>query len=599
MKGHSAVILLPALALCGLAGAVTLVEKSNGLQYPEREAGHTELEVADLDLDGHLDIVSVGDHGNPYVNSDEHGIMVWINDGSDSFALYQTGEFGYGGCAVGDLDLDGLPDLAWGIHHDYAPAGQIGDKLMGAALGDGTGWGWTQWDTGLASGGEDWGMFATDLADFDLDGDLDIVCQSFGADNGVRVYENNRDGTWSPVWSLTGGNANYTVETGDFNGDGFPDFVCTRWYPNVSAFLGDGAFGFTPVSAGIPDLQMVSVDVGDADGDGRDDILCSIGSDSGVHCYRLDTGTGQWQDFSAGLPSTGYWDMVQLGDIDGDGFQDAVVYADPSGQVFLGDGAGNWTADATWSMPAPGSASAMRVEGDTDHDGREDIVVQAEMDGGMFERNQLKLFSPWLEPSALVTRVVRMNGGELLVAGTATDIRWVTAVPPALPDATVDIHLSVNGVSGPWIPIVSGTQNDGHFQWVVESPVSSAECRIRVVAASGAASDEDLSDGDFTIILDPTGVEHEGPSGVTAFVAGVAPNPSSGVPVLSVERAPGPAVTVRMYSLDGRLVGGTGPVGVPYSGPVPGGLAEDLPAGLYMLELTSGETVEVLELLLL
>lgn len=597
--GRFPVFAAPALFAFGLAGAVTLVEKSNGLQFPEREAGHTELEVADIDLDGHLDIISVGDHGNPYVNSDEHGIMVWINDGSDSFALYQTGEFGYGGCAVGDLDLDGLPDLAWGIHHDYAPAGQIGDKLMGAALGDGTGWGWTQWDTGLASGGEDWGMFATDLADFDLDGDLDIVCESFGSGNGVRVYENNRDGTWSPAWSLTGGNANYTIETGDFNGDGFPDFVCTRWFPNVSAFLGDGAFGFTPVSAGIPDLQLVSVDAGDADGDGRDDILCSLGSDSGVHCFRLDTGTGQWQDFSTGLPSTGYFDMVQMGDIDGDGFQDAVAYADPSGQVFLGDGSGGWTADASWTMPAPGSASAMRVEGDTDHDGREDIVVQAEMAGGMFDRNQLKLFSPWLEPSSFSTRVVRMNGGETLVAGSVTEIRWATAVPPAQPDASVDIYLSVTGSAGPWTQVASGTQDDGHYQWTVESPVSSDECRIRIVAGNGAASDEDVSDADFTIILDPTGVEEGGAPGASAIVAGTSPNPCRGVPTLTVELAPQQEAVARLYSIEGRLVGESAPFAVPCSGPVPGGIAEDLPPGLYMLEIVSGKATVVLELLLL
>ncbi|NLP06262.1 VCBS repeat-containing protein, partial [Candidatus Fermentibacteria bacterium] len=239
MGGFPMFMVAPVLLTFGLAGAVTLVEKSNGLQFPEREAGHTELEVADIDLDGHLDIVSVGDHGNPFVNSDEHGIMVWINDGSDSFALYQTGEFGYGGCAVGDLDLDGVPDLAWGIHHDYAPAGQIGDKLMGAALGDGTGWGWTQWDTGLASGGEDWGMFATDLADFDLDGDLDIVSREQLADGAsLQLWRQDSPTAWSHRTLTTGIPVGEGLEVGDMDGDHDLDIVLGRiWLQNSQDIL--------------------------------------------------------------------------------------------------------------------------------------------------------------------------------------------------------------------------------------------------------------------------------------------------------------------------------------------------------------------------
>jgi len=52
-----------------------LLSKSSGLENPDKEEGKTELELADINNDGHLDIISVGDHGSPYVNSDEHGIM--------------------------------------------------------------------------------------------------------------------------------------------------------------------------------------------------------------------------------------------------------------------------------------------------------------------------------------------------------------------------------------------------------------------------------------------------------------------------------------------------------------------------------------------
>ncbi|HVQ00241.1 MAG TPA: hypothetical protein VMT57_01875, partial [Candidatus Thermoplasmatota archaeon] len=55
-----------------------LLSKSTGLGNPTLESGPTALNVADMNNDGNLDIISVGDHGNPYVNTQEHGIMVWL-----------------------------------------------------------------------------------------------------------------------------------------------------------------------------------------------------------------------------------------------------------------------------------------------------------------------------------------------------------------------------------------------------------------------------------------------------------------------------------------------------------------------------------------
>jgi len=184
---------------------VSFIEKSTGLNNPEKDGGKTELELADIDNDGNLDIICVGDHGSPYVNSQQHGIMVWLGDGIDTWSVNQVGNFGYGGCEAGDLNLDGNLDVVWGVHHDWGESG-FGDTLIGAALGDGTATNWIPWAEGLGTGGEDYGMFSTDLADFDCNGLLDIISQSFGCCNGYHMYENHGDGTWSHEWSVTGGN---------------------------------------------------------------------------------------------------------------------------------------------------------------------------------------------------------------------------------------------------------------------------------------------------------------------------------------------------------------------------------------------------------
>ena len=144
-------------------------EQTGGFAAPGLDGGDTEVEFADVNGDGHLDLVSIGDHGSPFVNTQQHGVMVWFGNGSGGWSLSQNGNFGYGGVAVGDVDNDGRLDVAYGMHHDYS-SNDFGDQLIEVALGDGSGLAWTPWDDGLATNGETYGMFATDLADVDNDG---------------------------------------------------------------------------------------------------------------------------------------------------------------------------------------------------------------------------------------------------------------------------------------------------------------------------------------------------------------------------------------------------------------------------------------------
>jgi len=473
---------------------VTLVSKSTGLENPSKEEGNTEVELADLNQDGHLDIVSVGDHGSPYVNSNQHGIMVWLGNGAGTWTVHQLGNFGYGGCAAGDLNNDGMMDLAWGVHHDWGSGG-FGDKLMGAALGNGSGISWTPWDTGLASNGETYGMFATALADFDLNGRLDVVSQSFGGGNGLRLYENHGDGTWTQAWALTSGSVGYTVETCDVNADGYPDIVSTRSGSYV--LLGDGAFGFTINMAGLPSGTIIGIDAGDMNGDGCDDIVFTLDY-SGIRCYAYQKGSNSWLSTSSGLPVSGYFSRTQFGDFNGDGRLDIVAYSKPKGYVFLNNGNGTWRPDAEWTMPSPGKGSALRADGDTDHDGREDITVLATKSGFPFHRNQLRVYSPWLEPVELGARVTRPNGGETFVNGSLREIRWLAAVPPGQGQASIEIRLSENGIAGPFETIASNLPDNGCFSWRVNAGASST-CRIEVIATTTSATQAAVSAADFTI----------------------------------------------------------------------------------------------------
>jgi len=589
MRDNSALLALLALLCVTIAAhaQLTLIQRSTGLAAIDWEEGNSELELGDANGDGNLDIISVGDHGNPNFNSTENGILCYLGDGDGAWTVHEYGSFGYGGVGLGDLNRDGLMDLGWGVHHDYGSGG-LGDEVIGAALGNGTGASWTPWDGGMPSAGEDWGMFATDLADFDGDGLLDLVSGSFGGTNGFHIYRNNGDGTWTHRVGLTGGFCGSTLETGDFNGDGYIDFAGTR--TTGSVYLGDGDFGFTLHQSGISN-EIGAIEVGDVDGDGRDDLLIDHGT-AGVKAWRLSPVTETWESLSSGLP-THNADRVQLGDLDGDGDLDAVSYAGPTGNCYIGDGAGNWTADATWTMPSPGDGHALRIDGDCDHDGREDIVVLAVMSGFPFYRNQLRVYSPWEAPTDLSARVTFPDGGEVLRQGSIRRLRWTAAVPAGEGPALVELYLSTSGPGGPWSPIALGIPDNGYYEWQVAGDVSS-RCFLEVRVSTGGDAAVAQSAAPFSILSGGTGIPH-----VATDVGPLLshPNPTTGVTRITWSQPACSGATLCVFDVSGRLVDRQGiERGREFLDWTP---PTRLPAGLYLAELSSGEEKTRGKLLLL
>lgn len=491
MNGRSTTTLGMTVAIVGLVGIATTMcatlgladpvfpeglsylDKSGGLQTPAMDGGRTEIEFGDVNGDGNLDIVSIGDHGSPFVNTNEHGIMVWFGDGAGQWSVFQNGNFGYGGVALGDVNNDGLMDVGYGMHHDYA-GNDFGNQLLEVALGDGTGTNWTPWDNGLASNGETWGMFGTDFADIDNDGDLDVGSVAFGCCAGIHVYLNHGDGTWTQSFGSLGGNSAMDFVFGDVNGDGLADFATAHGSGTV--YIGDGKGGFVLADGNLPGSSWRwGVSLGDVNDDGRDDL--SFIGETGVRVFSWIS-PGVWQDLSGSLATIGSFALTQIADMNLDGHGDVVAVKNELVVVYTGDGVGNWNLAATITGPDACGTAALRAGTDADHNGFPDLAVVVKEgcrppfgDGTnrpRFYAESSKPLSPWVYPKF-------PRGGEVFVAGSVRFIDWHAAVPDKAGQPTMTIELSINGPDGPFTVVAEPLANNGRYQWLVPSDIPETE----------------------------------------------------------------------------------------------------------------------------
>jgi len=505
---------------------ISYFQVTNGLDVPQFEKGYTDFALADINMDGHLDLLSVGDHGSPFFNSDQHGIMVWFGDGQGNFSLHMEGNFGYGGIAVGDVNNDGFQDVGYGIHHNYSGT-SFGDQLIEVVLGDGTGMNWTVWDEGLATNGETWGMFGTAFSDFNNDGYLDLVSTAFGCCAGIHVYINQTDGSWEQSYGFTGGNSGLIVRAIDIDGDGHMDFVAN--HQNGTAYFGDGTGNFIIIDNGLPmGTSRSGIDVSYWPGHEGAGISY-INSSGGVVVYRWDNNSTTWTDLSGNLPQSGPYQMSQLHDMNSDGHVDVLAYGNKTFQLWLGDGTGNWTPDASFNINAnPGYARSVRTGGDFDNNGYPDLVIlNQELSGGFIQFDQSRLYvyfegsvadSLWIKP-------VYPSGGENFYAGSVRFIEWISSVPGNIP-SEVKIELSAHGPDGPWIMLGDNLPNNGKHQWIVPD-YGSESCHLKLTVSTANGSDQQVIQVPFTIFGTPVDV-HDLPGNRNAYLS-IFPNPGKNV----------------------------------------------------------------------
>jgi hypothetical protein len=185
----------------------------------------------------------------------------------------------------------------------------------------------------------DAGVSLRDLAsaDFDQDGNLDLVTADFGAvgiPGGLTVLLGNGNGTFRSVFLATscgtGTVRHQTVAAGDFNGDGLPDLGTDEFFQlqgeSVRLNVGNGTFREPVCFPGEPALDLQTADF---NGDNATDLLVvSGGIGTGV---LLGNGDGSLRNpiYYATDP---FAQSVALADFNGDGNPDLVM---ASGAYYL------------------------------------------------------------------------------------------------------------------------------------------------------------------------------------------------------------------------------------------------------------------------
>jgi hypothetical protein len=147
------------------------------------------------------------------------------------------------------------------------------------------------------------------------------------------VFLQNASGTFDPPLVYTVLHGGYDdLEVGDVNGDGRDDIIVMSGqnyaYDNLGILLQNAAGSFdAPVYYDLGgNVNSNGVGVGDVNGDGRADIVLSYGGNqpsSSVAVFRQNTlGT---LDPPVSFPSYDVPEPVEVGDVDGDGRSDVVV----------------------------------------------------------------------------------------------------------------------------------------------------------------------------------------------------------------------------------------------------------------------------------
>lgn len=315
-----------------------------------------------------------------------------------------------GGHGVAFVDVDNDGDLD--IYITNTPGYNSSPVPNYLYINDGNGGFKDEAEKRGVAGASDFGAHACVFADFDRDGDLDLLVANAGglyaAQN--RYYLNDGNGFFSDKTNFTPMNGNEYrtrgIAVGDYNKDGYLDFVITnplqdtdtipnsnlsiirmfRLKKNGKFIKSYGGLYHTGFSQGLTS--------GDVDGDGDLDLIESkrpnYNREGISNILWLNSGNGNFTNESHLLGNTFYKDPYNyngatLADIDNDADLDILLVAENKVRLFRNDGEHGFE-DITSSSGLEGGWYTGAF-GDMNHDGKIDLVLAHDSAGTQLFKN--------------------------------------------------------------------------------------------------------------------------------------------------------------------------------------------------------------------
>lgn len=354
-----------------------------------------EVAVGDVDLDGAPDLVR-SDVVAHAANTIE--VARGLGDGTFLPSITSpTAGVGFDQTSLVDVNGDDLLDLV-GLDASGSEAS--------IALGDGTGHfgGITQVSLSMVPRS----MVVTDL---DADGDVDLAATGGSI---VRVLLGAGDGTFAAPLTESLPQPTGAIAAGDVDGDAVLDLILIAGGV-IYVLPGEGGGGFGPATT-QGSTGSVSVALDDLDGD---DVLDVVTTNSGAAQIVIGIGQGDGTFSYTNLPSSlSCQCAVSTGDLNADGAPELVVsaYGDPGGvAVHVGRGDGTFVPGTNFPLEL---GSVARIA-DLDADELPDIAV------GSYLGTAVLVNTPGLpQPPAISSA----TGGP----GSAT-ISWTAPSPGASP----------------------------------------------------------------------------------------------------------------------------------------------------------------------
>jgi hypothetical protein len=364
--------------------------------------GPTAIASADLNADGHVDLVTA--------NTNSNSLSILLGNGAGGFGAATTIPVGTAptSVAIGDFNGDTKPDLVV-VNRD--------SNTLSILLNSGGG-SFTAPVSQFAGISPRYVV----VADFNGDSKLDLAVAAFSS-NAVLVFSGDGTGGFPTSMGLNAGTGPTSVAIGDLNGDGKLDIAAANYNSsNISILLGNGAGGFAGSATPSFGASLVSVVIADFNTDGKADL--GIGGNEGTVMVSFGNGSG-----SFGPPQTLYGNYrvshIATADLNHDGKADLVASHWSTNTIAISFGNG----DGTFDDPAyygPGLQPWSVVITDLNHDNKLDIVTVNNAsnnvavlrgDGtGQFSHNQLYNAGPSTR-SLVVTDFNNDGKRDIAVAG--------------------------------------------------------------------------------------------------------------------------------------------------------------------------------------